>query len=364
MEKSVLEEVVRFLERDFGNSGSRTHEYGAVANRAVEQARRHIANVVKSDPAEITFTSGATESNNLALFGLVHHGIETGRRHIVSTSIEHKAVLEPLEQLKRQGFEISLVEPNESGRIAANDVLEAIRPDTLLVSVMHANNETGVLQPIAEILEELSDPGVLFHTDAAQSFGKEIDGLRNPRIDMISISGHKIFGPKGIGALVTRRKAGRSLPLHPLMYGGGQERGLRPGTMPVALVAGLGKAAELALADHESRRKRCVEFRKRLFTELDTLNPRLHGDQNHSLPHVVNLSFGNIDSEALMLTLKDTIAISNGSACTSATYTPSHVLKAMRLSDDEAATATRWSWCHTTSDPDWEQIRQKIRMLL
>lgn len=364
IEKGVLEEVIRFLEHDFGNSGSRTHEYGAVANRAVEKARRHVANVVNSEPAEVTFTSGATESNNLVLFGLVQQGNDTGRKHIVSTAIEHKAVLEPLEQLKQQGFEISLVEPNESGRVAASDVLDAIRPDTLLVSVMHANNETGVIQPIAEIIEELTDPRVFFHTDAAQSFGKEINDLRNLRIDLISISGHKIFGPKGVGALIARRRGGRRPPLHPLMHGGGQERGLRPGTMPVALVAGLGKAAELALRDNENRRTRCSEFRQRLLRELDALNPVIHGDQHHSMAHVVNLSFGNIDSEALMLALKDSVAISNGSACTSATYTQSHVLKAMRLSDAEAETATRWSWCHSTVDPDWEKIRQKIKMLL
>lgn len=364
IENEVLEEVVQFLAHDFGNSGSRTHDYGAVANRAVEGARKSVAKVVDSDPAEVLFTSGATESNNLALLGIAIRGAQNGRKHIVSTAIEHKAVLEPLDELRKQGFKVTLVQPNAKGRVQAGDVLDAVQDDTLLVSCMHANNETGVVQPIDEIASGLIDPDVYLHTDAAQSFGKVLADLRNPRVDLISISGHKIFGPKGIGALVVRRRNGKRPPISPLMYGGGQERGLRPGTMPVALVAGLGKAAEIALRDHAHRETRCLEFRDRLLGELAPLEPTIHGDTNRTMPHVVNLSFGDIDSEAIMLALRDTVAISNGSACTSASYTPSHVLKAMQMTDSEAETATRWSWCHHSEEPDWDEVRQRIKLLL
>ena len=363
MENEVLEEVVQFLAHDFGNSGSRTHDYGAVANRAVERARKCVAKVVESDPAEVLFTSGATESNNLVLLGLAKHGSAAGRQHIVSTAIEHKAILEPLNELQKQGFKVTLVQPNAKGRIRADDILDAIQVDTLLVSCMHANNETGVVQPVEEIASGLIDSEVYLHTDAAQSFGKIVSELRNPRIDLISISGHKIFGPKGIGALVVRRRNGKRPPITPLMYGGGQERGLRPGTMPVALVAGLGKAAEIALRDRAERETRCMAFRERLLTELAPLEPIIHGDTDNTLAHVVNLSFGDIDSEAVMLALRDTVAISNGSACTSASYAPSHVLRAMQLNDVEAETATRWSWSHRSEEPDWNKVRQRIKLL-
>jgi cysteine desulfurase len=364
IESEVLEEIDRYLAVDFGNSGSRTHDHGAVANRAVEQARKQIAQVVECDPAEVILTSGATESDNMAVLGLAKHGAESGRTHIVSTEIEHKAVLEPLQELQRSGFEVTLVAPNANGRVSAEHVLGAIRDDTLLVSVMHANNETGVLQPIGEVASALADSDVFFHTDAAQTFGKVINELRRPRTDLISISGHKIFGPKGIGALIARRRNGRRPPLTPLMFGGGQERGLRPGTMPVALAAGLGKAAELSLRDHDARDQRCSEFRTALMAALAPLEPTMHSDEAFTMPHVANLSIGDIDSEALMLALKDVVAISNGSACTSASYSPSHVLKAMQLTDETAETATRWSWCHLTEEPDWEAVRQRIKMLL
>jgi cysteine desulfurase len=364
IENEVIDEINRYLAIDFGNSGSRTHDYGLVANRAVERARKQVAEVVECDPAEVVFTSGATESDNLAILGLAKFGIESGRKHIVSTEIEHKAVLEPLEELERNGFEITLVAPNAGGRVLTEDVLGAIRDDTLLVSIMHANNETGVLQPIADIASKLADSDVFLHTDAAQTFGKALDDLRKPRIDLISISGHKIFGPKGIGALIARRRRGRRPPLTPLMFGGGQERGLRPGTMPIALTAGLGKAAELSLRDHAERDQRCRQFRALLMEALAPLNPIIHGDDTFTMSHVANLSIADIDSEALMLALKDSVAISNGSACTSAFYSPSHVLKAMQLTDKAAAAATRWSWCHMTENPDWELVRQRITMLL
>jgi cysteine desulfurase len=363
IESEVLAVMIHFFEQEFGNSGSRTHQFGARAKRAVEEAREEVARVVHCDPAEVIFTSGATESNNMAILGLASHGVAKNRKHIVSTAIEHKAVLEPLQILEGRGFEITLLHPGPSGRVKAEDIVESVRPDTLLVSVMHANNETGVIQPITQILDGLADSDVIFHTDAAQTFGKELDELQSTRIDLISISGHKIFGPKGIGALITRRRGGRA-PLEPLMFGGGQERGLRPGTMPVALAAGLGAAAKLALRDQRKRTTKCIEFRQALLDGLAPLKPRVHGDTKNMLPHIVNLSLADIDSEAVMLALRENVAISNGSACTSATYSPSHVLTAMDMPSSEVETATRWSWSHMTVEPDWAAIRERIEMLM
>ena len=363
LEPEVRNAMLPYLNEEFGNSGSRTHEFGVRANRAVEKARRQVAEVVASDPGEVIFTSGATESNNLAILGLKNFARESGRQHIVSTAIEHKAVLEPLEILKDAGFDVTLITPKANGRVEAADVVSAVRDDTLLVSVMHANNETGVIQPIVEISAGLVDSTVYFHTDAAQSYGKDIETLQDPRIDLISISGHKIFGPKGIGALIVRRRNGKRPPLTPLMFGGGQERGLRPGTMPVHLAVGLGAAAQIALRDHQERVDSCLQFREELIAGLKSLNPQVHGDPENTLPHVLNISFDDIDSEAVMLALKDEVAISNGSACTSASYSPCHVLKAMGLSDLEAETATRWSWCHLSRQPNWQRITEAINRL-
>ena len=235
-----------FIREEFGNAGSRTHEFGARAKQAVQKARDQVAALVKGQREDVIFTSGATESNNLAILGLREHAEKTGRRHIISTAIEHKAVLEPLEFLAEHGFEITRLKPCAGGAVSADQVAAALQPDTILVSVMHVNNETGIIQPLAEIAKALGTHEAFFHTDAAQGFGKLIPELQNPRIDLISISGHKLYAPKGIGALILRRRGYDHPPLTPLCFGGGQERGLRPGTQPVALIAALGKAAEIA----------------------------------------------------------------------------------------------------------------------
>jgi cysteine desulfurase len=361
LEPEVQSEMLRFFEEEFGNAGSRTHVFGARAKQAVQRARDQIAGLVGAQREEVVFTSGATESNNLALLGLAAFGEQSNRRHIISTQIEHKAVLEPLEELERRGFEVELLAPNSGGWIEAERIQTALRPDTLLVSVMHANNETGVIQPIEEIATLLGKHAAYFHVDAAQTFGKLIEPLRTPRIDLISVSAHKIYGPKGVGALITRRRGFDRAPLKPLAFGGGQERGLRPGTLPVPLIVALGLAADLALKNHTARAKRCREFREQLEAALLPLGPKLHGDPAHVLPHVVNLSFTDLDSEAAMVALKSEIAISNGSACTSASYKPSHVLKAMKLPDDEIMGALRISWCHMTPKPNWLHIAQILR---
>ena len=245
-------ELRRFSEVEFGNAGSRTHDFGRLARQAVERARAHVARVVDAGRNEVVFTSGATEANNLAILGLEAFGRSNGRKHLVSTRIEHHAVLEPLRALAERGFELTLIKPEPGGWVDADRVAAAVRPDTLLVSVMQVNNETGVVQPVDAIAERLADAGseAFLHVDAAQGFGKAIEPLRRKRIDLISISAHKICGPKGIGALIARRRGSEKPPLTPLLHGGGQEMGLRPGTLPVALIAAFGRAAELALEEH------------------------------------------------------------------------------------------------------------------
>lgn len=363
MDSRVTDVVVHYLTTEFGNAGSRTHEYGSGAKKAVEAARKQVAEVVAAAPEEIVFTSGATESNNLAIAGLAGHGERTGRKHIVSTQIEHKAVLEPLAYLSRRGFDVTLVAPTAGGWVDPDAIRAALRPDTLLVSVMHVNNETGVVQPLADIAGLLSGHPAYLHTDGAQGFGKNISTLRNSRIDLISVSGHKIYGPKGVGAMVVRRRRSGRPPLEPLMFGGGQERGLRPGTLPVPLIVGLGKASELALQECQQRAEKCRQFKEEMLEALTPLDPVVHGDPERTLPHVLNLSLPGLDAEAVMIALKDLVAISNGSACTSATYEPSHVLRAMGLSEAEGETALRWSWCHATQKPDWNAIVAAIRSL-
>ena len=360
IEPVVRDVVVQWMTDEMGNAGSRTHEYGLRAKRAVQSAREKVGTVVNAFPDEVIFTSGATESNNLAILGIAAHGVENERRHIVSTAIEHKAVLEPLEVLESMGFHITLVRPNRDGVVTPRSIKDAIRADTLLVSVMHANNETGSIQPLREIAEILDDHEAHFHVDAAQGFGKDIERLRSKRIDLISVSGHKIFGPFGIGALITRRRGFNRPPLKPLVFGGGQERGLRPGTLPVPLIVGLGVAAESAIKNTEKRRAQCLAIRKEALLALEPLGICIHSDPKSTLSHVLNFSVPGIDSEALMVALKDVAAVSNGSACTSQSYSPSHVLEAMELSADAVAGAIRVSWSHLTPEVDWHLFASRI----
>jgi cysteine desulfurase len=348
----VRDEVMRYLDEDFGNAGSRTHDYGRRAHAAVERARDQVAAVAGASRGDIVFTSGATESNNLAILGLVRHAEATGRRHVVSTAIEHHAVLEPLAELKRRGFQVERIQADASGAVDIAQMQKAIRPDTLLVTIMHVNNETGIIQPVEEIAAALQSSPAILHVDGAQSFGRQITALRNPRIDLISASGHKIHAPKGIGALIVRRRAGARPPLESLMYGGGQERGWRPGTLPVPLIAGLGKAAELALNESDTRARRCREFRSRLLAGLAPLRPVINGDPDLCVPHIVNLSIPGLDAETTIEAWQDLVAISQGAACTSQAYTCSHVLSAMGLPNPQLDGAVRLSWCHFTPMPD------------
>ncbi len=363
IDPEVEQEFLRYIREEFGNAGSRTHEFGTRAKQAVQRARDQVAVVVKCQREEAIFTSGATESNNLALLGLREHGEKTGRKYIITTAIEHKAVLEPLEFLAARGFTVTLLKPDAGGSVSAEQVAAALQPDTLLVSVMHVNNETGVIQPLDDIAKALAQHEAFFHVDAAQGFGKRIAELQNPRLDLISISGHKIYAPKGIGALVTRRRGYERPPLTPLTFGGGQERGLRPGTLPVALIVALGKAAEVATRDHQKRTKRCEQIKRAALTAFQQIGGVPTGDQNKTVPSTFNVAIPGLDSEAVMLALKELVAISNGSACTSQNYTASHVLTAMNLPDDHIKGALRFSWCHMTTDVSWNEVVRVIASL-
>lgn len=356
----VAELVMGLMTKEFGNSGSRTHEFGVEAARRVARARSQVASAIGCDPEDVIFTSGATESDNLAILGLAPHARATGRRHIVSTAIEHKAVLEPLARLADEGFDVALVAPDRHGHVAAADVLALVKDDTLLVSVMHANNETGAVQPIGEIAAGLPG-GVAMHVDAAQTFGKLNGALSDGRIDLISLSGHKVFGPKGIGALVARRRQGARAPIAPLMVGGGQERGLRPGTLPVPLIAGFGLAAELASRECAQRAGACAAMRRDALAALAPLSPTVHGDETRGvLSNILSLAIPGVDSEAVMVAVKDLVAISNGSACTSSRYEPSHVLRAMRLDEGELGETVRLSWGHDTPPVPWVAIAERL----
>lgn len=356
--------VVHYMEAEFGNAGSRTHGYGVAAARAVEAARQHVAAVCEAKPDEVYFTSGATEANNLALLGLAEHARSTGRRHALALAIEHKAVLEPLEELaKSYDVEVELVPVTQGGWVDPAEVAARLRPDTFVVSTMHANNETGVVQPLDEIAAVLNDHPAYWHVDAAQTYAKT-PGIELKRIDLISVSGHKLYGPMGVGALIARRRGYTRCPLRALMFGGGQERGLRPGTVPVPLVAGLGEACRLANEEFHERSAACAKQRCKAVEALDALGPRYNGDQQRTLPHVMNVSIPGLDAEAAMLVLRGLVAVSNGSACTSTSYEPSHVLTAMGLDPQRTASALRISWSHAPVDLDWGEVTGRLATAL
>jgi len=364
LDPRVQAEINRCFNEEYGNAGS-PHAFGLRAKQIVHRARDRIGGIVNARRHEVVFTSGATESNNLAILGLAEYGLKTGKRHIVSTRIEHKAVLEPLAALGERGFEVTLIPPDRNGRISAQELLQAVRPETLLISVMHVNNETGVIQPIEEIASGLQDRRDIFlHVDAAQGFGKEPSGIGHERIDLISVSSHKLNGPVGVGALIARRRGTECVPLTPLMYGGGQELGLRPGTLPVALISGFGLAVELASSEQQSRRNACLTIRERILSRLAPLNPTLYGDPAHSLPHVACLAFSGWDADTLIEDLGEIAAVSTGAACTSVCATASHVLAAMRVPQPDLDGAVRFSWSHLTDlsqiDPTMDQIVARL----
>ena len=365
LEPEVVEKINHYLTIDFGNEGSHTHEFGSTAKKAVQEARDNIVSLVDASRNEIIFTSGATESNNIAILGLKEFGIKNNKKHIITSNIEHKAVLEPIEELRKLGFEIDVLPVDKSGKVNPENIKKKLKEETLLVSIMHVNNETGIIQPIEEICKVIENYDCFFHVDGAQGFGKELDTLKNKRIDLISISGHKIYGPKGIGALITRLRNFNKPPLQPLFFGGGQESKLRPGTLPVHLIAGLGVAAKVAKRDIKKRKTKNKIIFDKIINLIKDLKGELNGDEKYLLGNCVNFSVPGVDAEAFMLTTKDLISISNGSACTSSTYEPSHVIEAMSNDKDILRGAVRISWCHLTNDKiPIEEIYKRLKNII
>ncbi len=342
----VLDYMVEVYKSSYGNADSRTHEFGESARKVVENSRGQVAEILGINKDEVFFTSGATESNNIAIQGLKEYALKTGKRHIITTSIEHKAVLETAKQMQREGFKVDFVNPDLSGIVSSEKILKLVCSDTLLVSIMHVNNETGIIQPVREIGDDLADQDVFFHVDATQSFGKLVDELKNIKYDMLSMSGHKIGGPQGIGALILRRKGYRLPPVKGIMYGGQQEHGIRPGTIPVALVAGLGKACEIALKEYVENRKKCEMIRDSLLQLLleSGVHFEINGNYDFAVPNTLNICFPGVSSEALMISTKQYCGVSNGSACNSNSYKPSYVLSAMMISEDKIENSIRVSW--------------------
>ncbi len=346
VDKRVLDVMMDVYLNRTGNADSRTHDFGGETRKIVELGRRQVAELLGVKSNEVFFTSGATESNNIAIQGLREYAEKTGNKHIITSSIEHHAVLNTVKFMEKQGFDVDYVDPGITGEISAEEVISKVREDTLLVSIMHVNNETGMIQPVKEIGAELEKRGVLFHTDATQSCGKLVDEVKSLKYDMLSFSAHKFFGPQGIGGLILRRKQYKLPPVNGIIFGGQQENGIRPGTTPVALVAGCGKAAEIALGEYRSNYEHDVAIKKKLLQMLDGagIPYRVNGNQANCISSSINIQLVGIDSEALMIATKQYCGISNGSACTSKSYAPSYVLMAMGLPVEQIENSIRVSW--------------------
>lgn len=346
IDSEVLKTMINIYRNHIGNADSRTHTYGDSAREIVESARKQVAELLKVTPGEVFFTSGATESNNIAIQGLFDYACESGKKHIVTSTIEHKAVLETVKEMERRGFEVDFVDPDSSGRINPKKVFERIKDNTLLVSIMHVNNETGIIQPIHEIGKELAARKIFFHIDATQSCGKLVKELQTAQYSMLSFSAHKLEGPQGIGALVLRKKNYKLPPVKSIMFGGQQEHGIRPGTVPVALVAGCGKACEISLNSYEENLKKLKNIKELILKLLieSGVSYSLNGDQSNCLDNTINICFHGVSSEALMLSSKQYCSVSNGSACTSSNYAPSYVLSAMGIPTNQIESSIRISW--------------------
>lgn len=347
----VLDAMLPYYLHEFGNAHSRTHAYGWSAEKATEMAREHVARLIHaSSPKEIVFTSGATESNNAAIKGVAMFYRST-KKHIVTTTTEHKCVLDSCRHLEREGFEVTYLPVQPDGRISLEKLDSAIRNDTALVSVMAVNNEIGTRQPIAEIGQLCRERKVFFHCDAAQAVGKIPINVEEMNIDLLSISGHKIYGPKGVGALYVRRRP--RVRLEPIINGGGQERGLRSGTLPTPLVVGLGAACQVAEQEMERDHAHVVRLSKRLFDGIVERIPhvKLNGSREYGYPGCLNFSFAYVEGESLLMALK-TIAVSSGSACTSASLEPSYVLRALGVDEELAHTSIRFGIGRFTTETE------------
>ncbi len=356
----VVAVMLPYFTEKFGNSASRNHSFGWEVEEGVEHARKQIAHLIGADAKEIIFTSGATESDNLALQGIVAMYKEKGD-HIITTATEHRAVIDTAKYLEKKGVTVTFLPVDKEGRVSAEDVRNAITDKTILISVMMANNEIGTINPIAEIGKVAKEKGIIFHCDATQGVGKIPVNVQEMGIDLMSFSAHKIYGPKGIGALYVRRKAPR-VRLEPMMYGGGHERGMRSGTLPVALIVGFGKAAELCEHEMATESVRMAKMRDRLqegiMSAMDEVY--LNGHPTERLPGNLNISFAYVEGEALLMGVKE-IALSSGSACTSATLEPSYVLRALGVGSDLAHSSIRFGLGRFNTD---EEIEYTIGRML
>lgn len=357
MDPRVLDAMLPFMAGKFGNPHSRSHAFGWEAEEEVEKARDSIARLIGANAKDIVFTSGATESNNLAIKGVAAYN--SGKKHIITTTTEHKCVLASCRHLEERGYEVTYLPVQHDGLISLDALEKAIRPDTVLVSVMAVNNEIGVIQPIDEIGKLCRSKGVYFHSDAAQAIGKIPVDVAN--IDLMSISGHKIYGPKGIGALYIRRRNPR-VRMRPVMDGGGQERGLRSGTLPTPLIVGLGKAAELAISEMERDRKHIDALSQRLYQGLMNRLPEvtLNGSVSKRYCGNLNMSFACVEGESLLMGLANDLAISSGSACTSASLEPSYVLRAIGVGEELAHTSLRFGIGRFTTEEEVDTAIERV----
>ena len=347
----VASKMMQYLTPDgeFGNPASRSHRYGWKADDAVEEARSHVANLVNCDPREIVWTSGATEADNLAIKGVARFYKSKGN-HIITSKIEHKAVLDPCRQLEREGFEVTYLDPNEGGVITAEAIKNAMQENTILVSIMHINNELGTLNNLEEIGNITREAGAFFHVDAAQSTGKVDIDLSKLPVDLMSFSAHKTYGPKGIGALFVRRKP--RVRIEALIHGGGHERGMRSGTLPTHQIVGMGEAFKIAKEEMESDHLKIKAYHEQFLKEAMKIeHAYINGDLDNKVPNILNISFNFVEGESLIMGLKD-IAVSSGSACTSASLEPSYVLRALGRKDELAHSSIRFSFGRFTSDED------------
>ncbi len=346
----VAEKMIPWLTEHFGNPASRSHAYGWEAEKAVEEARENVARLVNADPKEIVWTSGATESNNLAIKGAAHFYAGTKGKHLITVMTEHKAVLDPMRELEREGFEVTYLMPEPNGLVDLEKFKAAIRPDTVLASVMFVNNEIGVIQDIAAIGEICRSKGVIFHVDAAQATGKvEID-LQTLKVDLMSFSAHKTYGPKGIGALYVRRKP--RIRLEAQMHGGGHERGMRSGTLATHQIVGMGEAFRIAREEMAAENERIRMLRDKLYKGLSEMEETVvNGDLERRIPGNLNISFAYVEGESLMMAIKD-VAVSSGSACTSASLEPSYVLKALGRNDELAHSSIRFTIGRFTTEAE------------
>jgi len=353
----VVEAMVPYFAMHFGNAASRNHAFGWQAREAVEQARQQIADLVGANPREIVFTSGATESDNLAIKGVAAVNRDA---HIVACVTEHKAVIDTCRRLEKEGFQVTWLAVQKSGLIDLDDLRRAITGKTILITVMTANNEIGVIQPIAEIGAIAKEKGILFHTDAAQAAGRIPFDVEDLKVDLASLSAHKIYGPKGVGALYVRRRNPRVV-LQPIIDGGGHERGMRSGTLNVPGIVGFGKAAELCSQEMNADAGRVRQLRDRLNAKLHAAVPEIHvnGTMDERLPNNLNVSFANVEGESLLMAIDD-VAVSSGSACTSAAIEPSHVLRAIGVSDDLAHASIRFGLGRWTTAEEVDYVAAKV----